>query len=280
MARWIFQRDRNLPLIVIILFQPVLYSLVIVALYLILSALFLDIDDIWKDGLVLQTLVFSLGMTFLFISMENVNRILGQKLMMRLITGVYHKPVREKRFVMFLDLADSTGIAEKLGDLRFHSFLQNFFNDITEPVLESKAEIYKYVGDEIILTWVRKKALKDAGVLFLYNEILGTIENKKEKYRKNFDGVVPVFRAGLHYGPLVVGEMGDFRQEIAFLGDVMNTASRIQASCKALDSGFLVSDAVLQQFHDLPDGLQARSHGTIALRGKEQKLELFSLNSG
>jgi hypothetical protein len=210
LERWVFRKKKSIPLLVRILVQPVLYSLVIVGIYLLLSSLLLDIDNIWKDGLILQTLSFSLAITFLLIFLENINRLLGQKLILRLLTGVYHKPVVEERFVMFLDIAGSTAIAESI----------------------------------------------------------------------RYDGHIPDFRAGLHYGPLIVGEMGNVRQEIAFLGDVMHTASRIQTSCRELKTRFLVSMNVLEKFSDLPRGIRSKSHGTISLRGKEQKLELFSLDNG
>jgi hypothetical protein len=45
-------------------------------------------------------------------------------------------------------------------------------------------------------------------------------------------GHIPVFRAGVHAGPLVAGEIGGFKREIALLGDTMNTAARIEQACR------------------------------------------------
>ena len=54
---------------------------------------------------------------------------------------------------MFLDLNNSTAIAERLGPLRFNDFKNDFFHDIAQPVLETRGRIYQYVGDEAVVTW-------------------------------------------------------------------------------------------------------------------------------
>jgi adenylate cyclase len=41
-------------------------------------------------------------------------------------------------------------------------------------------------------------------------------------------------RAGLHCGPVVIGEMGSLKKEIVFLGDTVNTTARIQNSAGKL----------------------------------------------
>ena len=50
-------------------------------------------------------------------------------------------------------MKNSTGLAERLGPMRFHELLNEFFRDVADAALECEAEIHKYVGDEAILTW-------------------------------------------------------------------------------------------------------------------------------
>ena len=50
-------------------------------------------------------------------------------------------------------------------------------------------------------------------------------------YRREYDAV-PEFRAGIHGGPVVVAQCGDFNQEIVYFGDTVNTAARVQQRCK------------------------------------------------
>ena len=54
--------------------------------------------------------------------------------------------------MMFLDLADSTSLAEKLGELRVHDLITRFFFDIDEPIHDHGGSVLSYVGDEVIVT--------------------------------------------------------------------------------------------------------------------------------
>lgn len=93
-------------------------------------------------------------------------------------------------------------------------------------------------------------------------------------------GLVPQFRAGLHFGSLVAGEMGLTRQEIAFSGDVMNTASRIQSECRLRNEIFLVSGAALDRLRsvsDFPSSLKIVSHGMVSLRGKSVEMTISAV---
>jgi class 3 adenylate cyclase len=66
---------------------------------------------------------------------------------------------------MFLDLNDSTAIAARLGPVRFNDFKNDFFYDIAEPVLETRGQIYQYVGDEAVVTWTLDKGLRQGNCL-------------------------------------------------------------------------------------------------------------------
>ena len=52
-----------------------------------------------------------------------------------LIRGRYNKPRKENRIFLFLDINDSTTIAEKIGHEKYFNMLQDFFADITEPII-------------------------------------------------------------------------------------------------------------------------------------------------
>jgi adenylate cyclase len=88
--------------------------------------------------------------------------------------------------------------------------------------------------------------------------------------------VAPQLRAALHAGPVVVGEMGELRREIVILGDVMNTAARIEEACRATGHDVIASDAVLGG-RPPPAGIAAIPLGPMPLRGKAEPLVLFAL---
>ena len=55
--------------------------------------------------------------------------------------------------LLFIDMEFSTVIAERLGETGFLDFLNRFVADVTELIVAQRGAIYKYVGDEIIVTW-------------------------------------------------------------------------------------------------------------------------------
>jgi class 3 adenylate cyclase len=69
-------------------------------------------------------------------------------------------------------------------------------------------------------------------------------------------GLCPRFRAALHCGPVVSGEMGDLKQEIVFLGDALNTAARIEEACSDRGEDLLLSAALLARVPP-PPGFRA-----------------------
>jgi class 3 adenylate cyclase len=200
--------------------------------------------------------------------------LLGFGTLKNLLTGRYVQPKREQRAFLLIDMKDSTGMAERLGAVRFHELLNDFFRDVTDAALECEAEIHKYVGDEAILTWPAA-AIADGDCLrcpFLAQEF---IERHRKTYLSRF-GVVPAFRAALHYGEIVAGEIGDVRREIAYVGDTLNTAARLLDAAKEIGRDVLVSDELLA-VAALPDGITAEKLPTLSVRGRAQPLGVAAL---
>jgi adenylate cyclase len=188
---------------------------------------------------------------------------------------MYRNPIEVDRVFMFLDIKSSTAIAEKIGHQKFLSLVNDFFYDITEPIFQTKGEIYKYVGDEAIITWKTKDAVSDANCIKCFFLIQKTIE-KKASYYQNKYGVVPEFKAGLHGGLAVTGELGYTKREIAFMGDVVNTAARIEEACKTFDEPILVSEDLVNQMNR-QDAYTFKEAGKAKLRGKEKEMALFKV---
>lgn len=233
-------RFKKMPLWVCFFIQPFFFAVIIGLEYGTIYSLTFGISSFLYDSFIIETVIFSLIMVSISIFIENINRLLGANVLRGLMIGTYHKPVQEERYIMFLDISGSTAIAEKIGDIRFHSLLNDFFCDITKPVVDNYGDIYKYVGDEIILTWRYSKKVKKHSPVDAYLSICSCIESRRNYYGNKY-GVIPSFKAGLHYGKVIVGEMGSYKQEIALLGDAMNTASRIQGACKPSGTDFLLS---------------------------------------
>jgi class 3 adenylate cyclase len=89
-------------------------------------------------------------------------------------------------------------------------------------------------------------------------------------------GYIPAFRAGLHAGSLVAGEIGGFKREITLIGDAMNTAERIEQACRDTGHNFLASKPLLDRTKK-PADVVATGIGEHLLRGKSECIQLFAL---
>jgi len=190
-----------------------------------------------------------------------------------IMVGKYFHPKVENRIVMFIDLKDSTPIAEKLGHERYFLFIREFIYQISNALIEYNGRIYQYVGDEIVVSWSNKpKNIKNCMAAVI--ESRRNIQRASELFRRRFNEV-PEFRVGIHVGEVTVGEIGVIKKDLAMSGDTMNTTARIRSACNELNQKFIVSADFVEA-----SGLEAwqtESLGQIELKGKAQSLELFSL---
>jgi len=204
-----------------------------------------------------------------------MNRMIGANVLSYFAAGVYRSPRTEERMFLFLDLEGSTELAERLGSAKYFELLRRFIDDLTEPVLEAEGEIYQYAGDEVVITWPIEPGLRAANCLRCFFGIRAAIEGRAARYKVDF-GVVPRFRGGLHGGTVTAGELGDLKQQIVFVGDILNTAARLEEYAKRTGLDLVVSGPLLDRLA-LPPGIHATPCGDLAIRGKEARVRAFSV---
>ena len=258
-----------------------IYNLMaIIGVFILSSAIFED--RTYSFGQLLEspeahnTILFCLLMSFFFSLLVQIQRLIGGRIFFSFFTGKYHKPIEEERIFMFLDLKSSTSVAEKIGHINFHKFINDFLFTISETIISNKGEIYKYVGDEVIITWKIKEGLKDLHCIHLFFDALDRVKQNRDLFEKRY-GAVPEFKAGVHCGKVVSGEMGDTKKEIAFLGDVINTTARIENECNPHQRPLLISGDLLQRI-SLGKEYQYEKIGDFNLRGKMEGIELYAID--
>ena len=193
------------------------------------------------------------------------------------LLGKYFQPKREERIFMFLDLRSSTAIAEKLGEVKYFNFIKDVFRDITPAILNAKGEIYQYVGDEVVISWKMENGTSDANCLNCFFDVQLSLLQQKDYYEEHYDGIQPVFKAGLHVGYVMAGEVGVVKRDIVYSGDVLNTASRIQGKCNELGVNILLSKFLLDRLPILPNIHNPKRIGQMLLRGKKEQMVLYTV---
>lgn len=191
-----------------------------------------------------------------------------------IMAGKYLQPKEERRIIMFLDLKDSTPIAEKLGHKEYFKFIRDFIFYISSGFIENDGRIYQYVGDEIVVWWPEskdnaKKAI--SALLSARKELHQQFDRFKRKY-----GTLPEYKVGLHTGMVTVGQVGIIKKDLVMSGDAMNTAARIRSACTQLNQKFIASKDVIGLLDNIKEW-QAESLGAADLKGKNQDIELFVL---
>jgi adenylate cyclase len=209
------------------------------------------------------------------ISLIQIRRLHRPGDLIKYVIGKYHLPEEVEKIFLFIDLKSSTETAEKLGNLKYSSFLIDYFHDMTGAILMSKAEIYQYIGDEIILTWSFANGMKHSRCINCFFDIKNYIELNKDKYLKKY-GVYPQFKAALHAGRVSVTWIGSIKKEIVYHGDVLNTTARMQEQCNKHNQSFLLSEHMLQNIV-LPEYLRSEFVGELQLKGKQNKIKIFGL---
>ncbi len=261
-----------------------LYFITTIAVFTIVMDLFSEIYGLnlntnrgwWKENKSFwATVLYIVLVSFVFSFIKIATEKFGKGVFLKMLMGKYKNPQEERRIFMFLDLKNSTAIAENLGHFKYSQFIQDCFYDLNEVVPKYDAEIYQYVGDEAVLSWPYKKGLANNNCIDLFFAFQNKKQSKASYYLDKY-GIIPEFKAGLHGGTLMVTEVGVIKKEIAYHGDVINTSARIQAECNTYEVLLLISEKLLKDLK-IQSNLSTKFLGSVLLKGKQEKVKIHTI---
>jgi adenylate cyclase len=220
----------------------------------------------------LVQLAFSLLLSVLY---AVVSENLGYNVLRNLVTGKYHTPTVEERIFMFLDMKNSTTIAEQLGHVRYFELLRAYYDMMSDAIIDSWGEVYQYIGDEVVITWKADQGFRENNCVNCFLGIKDSFERSRNDFLVKY-GAVPDFKAGMHVGEVTTGEVGALKREIVFTGDVLNTAARLQSLCKEHYKDLIISSEIYTNLED-KDNLATQALGAFTLKGKSKRTELYAV---
>lgn len=191
---------------------------------------------------------YAFFLTGVVIFTNQISSKLGPGILWKMITGKYHTPKEEHRIFMFIDLNKSTTIAEKLGDLKYNNLLNNFFFDLSKAILRYEGEVYRYVGDEVVVTWKFRNGVKNLNFLKCFNEGIKAIDRNESAYLKKY-GIKPEFTTGIGSGNVICGQVGDIKTQIVYHGDCLYETEQIQKLCKNYGVNVLISSDIIKSIN-------------------------------
>jgi adenylate cyclase len=222
------------------------------------------------------SMVYAVGLLIVFNLALGIANIVGRRALLNFILGRYHTPVEENRFVLFVDIVGSTGLAERLGGIGIHRFLDRIFRLLSLAVVDYRGEVLNYVADGVIVTWPERSGAVDGRPLRCFVAMRDQLLRASSQFECEF-GAAPRVRGSLHFGPVIVGEIGDIKRAIVFNGDVMNTAARLEELSRNVEGGFLASRAAMERFGSAPP-FAVRDLGQLPIRGRADGIEVVGLD--
>lgn len=179
---------------------------------------------------------------------------------------------RKKVSVIFADISGFTSMSEKLDPEEVREIINECFNYITKPVYELGGTVDKYIGDCIMILFGAKYTHGDdvKRAVICAMRIMEAIEEySKEKLSSR--GLKVQLSIGINYGLVVTGSVGNyFDKDYTVMGDVVNTAQRLQANA---DKGSVfVSESVYNETKEEINYLEGES---IEVKNKEKPIKYY-----
>ncbi|MBM6592591.1 adenylate/guanylate cyclase domain-containing protein [Microvirga pudoricolor] len=180
---------------------------------------------------------------------------------------------RQRAVIVFVDIRDSTSMAEGMDPERLSLFFTAFRARILGSVRRHHGFVDKFIGDgALILFGVPEEGSDDANrALAFAQDLVGIVEAWNAT--KELPHTVRI-GIGIHVGEVFCGIVGDEeRMEFTVLGDAVNVASRLEQATKHYRETILASGAVVEG----SSGRTAwREIGREPLAGRREPVVIFA----
>lgn len=193
-------------------------------------------------------------------------------------------PIRRQSVaVLFADIVGFTTLAERMPPEDVVVLLRQFHKRMTARIFACDGTVEKYIGDAILATFgVPLATERDAGqALKCADGMLAALDDWNRERNAAGEPALAI-GIGVNYGPAVIGDVGSERSlSFTVIGDTVNTASRLQALTRTLQTPLLVGDRVVQAAKSQPDDElveilgRLKDGGEYAVRGRSGTVRVW-----
>jgi adenylate cyclase len=173
---------------------------------------------------------------------------------------------------LFTDAQHYTSLSETMDPHELGVFMNKYYEAMFKPVKQNGGFVSGVIGDSMLALWVSASS----EISLKNNACLAVLDIRKalQQFEQSPDGVQLKTRIGLHCGQILLGHIGALdHYEYTPMGDIVNTASRIESLNKQLGTNTLVSEEVINQLN----GFLTRELGKFRLKGKVQPIVIYEL---
>lgn len=184
--------------------------------------------------------------------------------------------------VLFADLAGFTTIAAERSPAQVIALLREYHRRVARAVFEHDGTLDEYLGDGVMATFGTPRAgPSDAThALRCARSIVASIDEWNRQRRERGEEALRV-RVGVHYGPVILGNVGDEQLKFAVVGDTVNVASRLQELTRKLEAQIAISeeviDAVRTETPAAPEIDSFQQRGEHEIRGRGGTVSVWTL---
>ena len=181
--------------------------------------------------------------------------------------------------IMFTDVRGFTAISEHYGSNveGLTKIMNRYMTAMTQPILESKGTLDKYIGDAQMAFWNAPLDDDDHASHALETALI-MLERLKTFNREIEAEGVPAFGMGLgiNTGRVIVGNMGSTQRfDYTCLGDAVNLASRLEGQSKPYGVPIILGQNTAEQVRFRHPLLEL---DLIAVKGKKEGIRIFTYN--
>ena len=210
---------------------------------------------------------------------ERLGRFLSPQVASRLLaasdaqTNELGAPEVREVSVLFADISGFTTVSERMSPSAVALLLNDYLSRMTEVIFRYEGTLDKYMGDGIMAVFGAPLDMPDHAARAI-RAALEMQERVSEWNSERTEGPELTIRIGINSGKAVAGEIGSVnKMEYTVLGDVVNTASRLESS--VAKPGCVV---IGENTHDsVGDQFTCTSLGAFSLKGKEQEVQAFEV---
>ena len=172
--------------------------------------------------------------------------------------------------VMFLDVRDFTGFAERAPAREVVATINRLFERVVPLVHDHKGHVDKFVGDGMLAVFGAPRRQPDHADLAL-RAALQIARAVQEEFGAGLSVGI-----GLNSGTVVAGNVGGGgRLEFSVIGDAVNVAARVEAATRQTGDTILLSGRTKELLTDPAASLSERPG--IALKGKREQVPLYAV---
>lgn len=191
--------------------------------------------------------------------------------------GVTTSGERRLVTVLFADLVDFTALSERSEPERVVRLLNGYFQAMASAVAEHGGYVSKFMGDGVLALF----GAPEPNPWHALDAVEAALAMRAAMVRYNAElearGLAPLrLCIGIHSGPVVAGIVGSAELvEYTAIGDVVNTAARIEALTRRMDADILVSADVRAALSDL---YLVREMPPADVKGKSEAIVTYAVD--